>query len=256
MKFNLKKIMAGALMAMVLVPGFAFAEGGEGKENSRKENKSNNSSANFCARINSVEQKITDQITKAETKQSTHQGERLDKITKKESEVDAKRAFGRGEADTKRVKNWDKMLGKAKTEEQKVAVEAYKTSISNAVSVRRTAIDTAVKAYRDGLTGVLANHNAKIAAAVATFKASMDTAVAKAKADCTAGVASQTVKDAFNKSVSDARTILQTARKDAEVSSGLTALKKARNDAVELAIANFKTATEKARADLMLVLKK
>ena len=195
MKFNLKKVASGALMAMLLVPGLAFADN-DTKSNSGKEIKSG---ASFCTRINSVEQRIADQITKAETKQSTHQGERLDKITKKESEVDAKRAQGRGEADTKRVKNWEKMLGKAKTDAQKVAIEAYKTSISTAVSTRRTAVDTAVKAYRDGLASVLASHNAKIATAVATFKASMDTAVAKAKADCASGVASDTAKNTVNK---------------------------------------------------------
>jgi hypothetical protein len=254
MKFNLKKITASALMAMVLVPGFAFAES---DGNIKKDNRSGDkkTSINFCARISSVEQKIADQITRAETKQSEHQVDRIGKITKKESDVDAKRALGRGDADDKRIKNWDKMIGKTRTDAQKLAVETYKSTIANAVTVRRTSVDSAVKVYRDGLNAVLGTHNTAVSQAVAVFKTSVNAALSKAKADCASGVASQTAKETFNKSINDARKILQDTRKNAETNSGLTALKKIRNDAVALAITNFKTVTEKARADLMIALK-
>lgn len=248
---NLKKLVASALVAIVIIPTLVFAEN-EGNEN----NRDNKTSINFCARISSVEQKFADQVTRTETKQSTYQSNRMDKITKRESDVDAKRAFGRGNKDDTRVKNWDKMIGRAKTDAEKIAIEAYKSAIANAVTIRRTAVDTAVASYRNGLNAVLANHNSALDQAIATFKATVDSALAKAKADCTAGIASQTVKEAFNKAVAEARKTLQGARKSAETNSGVTALKKTRNDAVDLAILNFKTATEKARADLMLVLKK
>lgn len=255
MKFNFKKLTAGALLAMVLIPGFAFADFERSERKEKKESIRENN-GNFCSRISSIEQKLADQITKAEAKQSTHQSERLGKIEKKESDIDSKRAIGRAEVDGKRVKNWNKMLTKASTDREKAAVEAYKTAISTAVTARRASVDNAIKAYRDGLTLVLANHKTAMDAAVATFKTSLDTAIAKAKADCAGGIDSKIAKETFNKSSSDAKKALQTARKNAETSSGLTALKKTRNDAINAAVTTFKAATEKARADLLLVLKK
>jgi len=257
MKFNFKKVLAGTLTALVLIPSLAFAESDNSNRGNRgMERKEDKSGANFCTRISFIEEKLADQVTRAETKQSKYQMDRLSKMEKKESDIDGKRALGRGDADSKRVKNWDKMIRKAKTDAEIAAVSAYKTAISTAVTTRRTAVDTAVKAYRDGLSTILGTNNTALDQAVATFKASINSALAKAKTDCTAGVDSKTVKDTYNKSMSDAKKALETARKNAMTNEAITALKKTRNDAINLAATNFKTATDKARADLLLVLKK
>ncbi len=157
--------------------------------------------------------------------------------------------------DGKRLKNWNKMEHKAKTDDQKSAVAIYKVAILKAVTDRRTAIDIAVKVYRDNLATAISAHNADIAGTFMTFKASVAASVAKAKADCTAKVPNQTVKDTFNKSIAGARKILQDSKKNDEGSSSLQALKQTRDNAIKLAETNFKTATEKARADLALALK-
>lgn len=249
MNFNLKKGIAGTLVVFSLLPVFAFAEG-TGSTSTTKSEKG------FCTKIATVSTKLVDQITATEAKQSKNQEDRANKITKKEGDADAKRATGRTEADGKRAGNWEKMATKATTDAQKAAVAAYKQAVSDAVTVRRTAVDAAVKAYRDGLTTAMTTHSASVETAMATFKTAVTGALSKAQTDCTAGVASKTVSTTFYKTVSDARKVLQDAKKAAEVSSGLAALKKTRNDAITLAETTFKTATEKARADLMIALKK
>lgn len=243
--------MAGMLVIVSFLPALAFAENTTTSTATNKKV----SVSNFCVNLSSIQTKTASQITKAEEKQSKNEGDRLNNITKKESIADAKKAQGRSDVDAKRLKNWDKMVSKAKTDTQKSAVEAYKTAISNAVTVRRTSVDAAVKAYRDALTAILSTHSGSIDGAILTFKTSVDTALTKAQTDCTAGISSKTVKSNFNNSISEARKVLQDARKTANDSMGITTLKKTRDEAIKAAEAIFKQATEKARADLLIALK-
>ena len=256
MKFNLKKSVAGMLVMLTLIPTLAFAENeNSGKFRNGEEGKERGKSAmNFCARISDISSRTAEQITKIEEKQAKSQSERLGKLERKQGEVDEKRFKNRTEADGKRLGNWERMGGKAKTDAQKAAVEAYKTAIQSAVSARRTAVDAAVKAYRDGLALIMSTNSGTLTSAIATFKASVNAAVAKAQVDCTAGVDSNTVKTAFNLAVKDAREALKNARKSIDKSAEVQALKKTREDAINAAITAFKSATEKARADLKIAL--
>ena len=250
MKFNFKKIIASTLVVFSMLPVLTFAE-----ENGKSATAPGKKEGDFCTRLSSVQVKYADQIKKTEEKRFKNESDRSDKLHNKESDIDARRASNRADVDGKRMKNWDKMLSKAKTDAQKAAVEAYKTAIQNAVTARRTAVDGAVKTYRDGLTAAMTTHSGTINTAIAAFKASVDAALSKAQTDCSNKVDSKVVKDTFNKSVSDAKKVLQEARKSAEISSGLAALKKTRDEAIKAAETTFKQATDKARADLMLALK-
>jgi hypothetical protein len=259
MNFNFKKGVAGVLMTLSFVPALALAEdngqGSQNNENTPKVEVSKKGLSNFCAKISSVETKVADQITKAEEKQARNEATKRDKVNKKQGDADEKRAIGRANVDGKRVKNWDKMENKATTDAQKAAVEAYKKSITDAVTARRTAVDAAVKAYRDGLTSAMTTNNTTLNAAVATFKTSVNAALTQAQADCTAKVDSKTVKKAFDQKVKDAKKILKDAKAASNLSSGLTALKKTRDEAIAAAELAFKQATDKAHADLVLALK-
>ena len=100
----------------------------------------------------------------------------------------------------------------------------------------------------------MTSHSGAIDTAIATFKSTVNAALTKAQADCAANVDPKTVKDTFNKSVSDARKVLQDARKSAEMASGLATLKQTRDTAIKAAEQAFKTATDAARAALKLAL--
>lgn len=259
MKYNFKKFLAGTLVVLSFLPMVSFAKEGSsmGKEMKKENHKENKKGgANFCENISTIQTHIADKITKTESLQGDQEKKRGEKVAKKESDADARRAQGRSEVDGKRLKNWDKLGRKATTDAEKAAVSAYKTAIDQAVTARRSAVDAAVKAYRDGLTVTMTTNSTTLTQAMATFKATIDEAVKKAQADCTNKVESKTVGEAFYKSVDQAKAVLKEAKKNAEMSSGLTTLKKTRDEAIKAAEAIFKTATEKARADLALVLKK
>lgn len=263
MTTNLKKSVAGVMMLFSFVPALALAEDTTGTAGTPVVTSATTSPDgvktvqpnNFCSRISTIQTKSADALMKLDEKTAKNEAARLDKIANKESNTDAKRAEGRSDVDAKRVKNWNSLASKAKTDVQKAAVEAYKTAITNAVTIRRTSVDAAVKVYRDALAVAMTTRNTALNQAVTTFKVSMDAALSKAKADCTANVSSKTVKDTYNKSVSDARKALQAARKTANTAMGIPTLKKTRNDGVRAAEVIFKTATDKARADLLLALK-
>lgn len=250
MNLNLKRSLAGVLVAVSFLPVLAFAEDSGSATPAKTK-----SAANFCTNLSTREAKITDQIAATEAKISNNQSDRANKLATNQSKTDAKRAQGRTDADSKRLSNWNTMAKKAKTDAQKTAVEAYKTAIQQAVTTRRADIDIAVKTFRDGLTTTMTKHKAALDTAIVTFKTSLSAAVTKAQADCTAGIAPKTVSTTFNQSIKDARKVLQDARKSADMSSGLTALRKTRDDAIKAIEQTFKIATEKARADLTLAFK-
>lgn len=241
------------------MPYFAFAEDGTSTTAAgtapvaSMEIKSKN---NFCTNIATTITKISDQVKNAEEKTAKNQEDRSGKMTQRQGDADIKRATDRSNIDAKRVNNWDNMTTRAKTDVQKAAVTAYTAAIKSAVDARRTSVDAAVTAYRAGLTQAMTDHSGAITTAIAAFKSAVDTAVAKAQADCAANVAPKTVKENFYQSVTTARKALQAARKSAEMTSGLSDLKKTRDTAIKAAETTFKTATEKARADLKMALKK
>lgn len=256
MKFNFKKLVAGTLVMFTLVPALAFAENDNSKSRLNEGKEKEKSSLNFCSRISNIALKTADQITKAEEKKSKNQSEHLSRLENKQRDVDERRANSRTDADSKRINNWDKMGNKAKTEAQKAAVEAYRNNIKSAVETRRTAVDTAVKAYREALAQILSTNSGTTNQAVDIFKASMNTAVLKAQADCATNTNSKIAKDNFDKAVKNAQETLKNARKSTDMSPAIQALKKTRDSAINAATTAFKTATEKARADLLLALKK
>jgi hypothetical protein len=242
MKSYLKTIIASTLIIFSFIPAITFAE-----ETTKKQ-------GSFCTRVSTLQTKLADQVTATEKKVTLREESKTAIIIKKESDVDAKRAESRAKAEGSRAQKWDKMISKAKTSSQKTAVEAYKKAITDAVAVRRSAVDASVKAYREGLAELMKNKTSNVDAALATFKTTIDAALVKAQADCAAGVVDKTVSTVFNKSVSDARATLASSRKTNK-SEELKALKKVRDDAFKKAEAEFKSATDKARADLILGLK-
>ena len=216
-----------------------------------------NQSANkFCSQLSIINSKTADKITKAEEKESTYQTNRNTNFAKKQSVADEKKALVRTNADAKRATNWDKMINKAKTDDQKTAVTTYKTAVQTAIDARRTAVDATIKTYRDGLAQIIVTNTGSVNTATTTFKASVTSALEKARTDCANNVSSKTVKADFTKAVNDAKTILKASRKDATTNSEAISLKKTRDDAIKLIEITFKTATDKAHADLVLALKK
>lgn len=261
MKINFKTGIAGMLMAASLVPAFAFAEDGINVSATATTSygttmPTGNKYGNFCASITSVGQKLIENIDKTDAKQLDRWNENSTKTANREGEIDAKRAANRIDADNRNASKWEKMYYKVKTDSQKAAVATYKATIQTAITTRRGAVDAAVKAYRDNLTTAMTTRSGAIKQALVVFRASVNTAIVKAQADCAANVASQTVRENFNKAVNDARDILNEVRDTEQLSNDILDLKDVRDDAIRAAERAFRKTANTARITLRAELKK
>ncbi len=270
--FNLKKIGATTLIAFSLLPMMAFAEEGRSvvdpiaptkkvedrlkRDDETKVTGTQKTSANFCARINDASKKFTEQIKDIETKNAEALSKKSENLEQRESQVNAKKAEARFKSDSKRVANWGKMETQARNDEQKAALATYKTTVEQALETRRIAVDTAITTYQTGVTSILSGHTASVTTAITTFKTSVEQALAKAKADCAKGVSSKNAQATFNKTINNARKMIQDARKNNEKNPAVLELKKARDEAIKTAEQAFKNTTTQARLDLQAALKK
>lgn len=255
MKFNLNKIVSLLIMLSFLTPVIAGAQvnGKMGKDNNKPENKP---AENFCLRLDNINTKLAEQIKKAEEKQSLYQTNRTEILNKKESEVDAKKAQNRTTIDEKRVKNWDKMISKAKTDEQKAAILKYKTTIENAIKTRRVLVDSAISNYRNGLSGTVSSHTTTTDVAIKTFEKSVNDALSQAKNDCANKIDSKNVNATFVQKINEARKTLQQSKQEVETNTAIKELKKTRDEIITNAEKDFKATIEKAKEELFIILKK
>lgn len=258
MKKSIQYSISSLLVLTSVMPFFTFAE--ETKVEAKiiqapTETVSIPKSNNFCAKIPSIGSRLGEQMLNTELKKKENEIKVAEKTTKKESEIDAKRASGRVDTDNKRIKTADKLNTKAKTDAQKVAVAAYTKAISDSATARRTEIDAAVKIYREGVAAVYTVKTTDTDTGFLAYKTSVEAAIQKATADCVNKVSSKTVSVSFNKSVKDAKTTLTASKKNSTQNTQIKALKETRDAAFKKAEADFKQATDKARADLIMAMK-
>ena len=259
MKKSIKYSVSSFLILTSVMPFFAFAEEAIPETTSIKTGITTTIAIpqgnNFCAKISTIGSKLSEQMTNTETKKRENEAKLAANTTKKEADIDAKRATSRIDIDSKRIKTADKLNTKAKTDIQKAAVATYTKAINDSVTARRTAIDVAVKTYRDGLTALYSTKNTDTDTSFTTFKSSVDAAIQKATADCANKVPSKTASSVFNKSIKDARMALASSKKLSTVNTKVKELKDAKDAAFKKAESDFKQATDKARADLIMAMK-
>lgn len=208
----------------------------------------------FCSRLTTFNTAKETKLAEWDNKLSAKRAEREGIIEKRHAERDIKLAEKRADLDSRRLAGYEKLLGKATTDEQKAAVEKFKLSIEAAVVVRRSAIDVAVTDFRTGIDKAIADRKAGMDAALATFKASIKTAEAKAAADCAAGVDPVTVRTNLKNSIAAARDKFKTDREAVvKVSDQVKALNTVRKAAFDKAFADFKATVELARNELKAV---
>lgn len=239
-----KKIASIALGLMTFsfaVPFSVFAEGTTVKTNEN----------NFCTKLPQIATKLTSGITDRDSKLQGKRVERSAQIINKRHGIDEKRTLNRVDRDGDRDTRYTELEARATTDIQKAALATFKTNISAAVAKRRTAVDTAVTTFRTGVDSIIANRKTLVDGFIATFTTSANAALAQAQADCANGVAPKTARATFEASMKTAREKLSTSRKALDKNTTeIQTLSTARKNAVNAAIATFKTEVESARTAL------
>ncbi len=240
MKMNSKKTLIGILItANILLPGILLAENGKDAKD------------NFCSRLSEFHSKVDQKITNLDTKLEEKINQILTRLGVRWNNRDTRLTEKKEKWDTNRNEHYAKLIERAKTEEQKQAVNKFIEKIEVAVAVRRTAVNAAIQTFRQGLEQARTTRQSSIRTAVSVFKNSVNSAFEKAESDCKKGVDKTAISKELKTSLKNARDKLtddkQTIEKLGPVMSGLVTTK---NQAIQKAFQDFKTVVEEARKEL------
>lgn len=194
MKYN-KPIIGVLIMTSILVPQVIFAAGNG--TSTPKGSGMNRICENLGTFSNNSMARLSENIAKRETKLNSRQAEMQTKRNSKDQKVSELRA----EALKRQEANFDKILAKATTTEQKTAVNEFISSVKQAVTVRQEAVNAYRNAYRSGVDQTLVDRKNKLESAITLNKTATENAIAQAKTDCANGVDSTIVRTNLQNSV-------------------------------------------------------
>lgn len=207
--------------------------------------------ANFCTRFSSLSANADLRLAEWQKKLDAKRDEQAANIEERRVEREQKLANIRSDWDSRRDARYDKLMGKAATDEQKQALANFKAAVETAVAARKAAIDAAISVYRAGMDKVIADRKAGMDAALVAYKNAVQAAKDKAAADCGASVAPATVRASFTSAVQAAKDKFKADRAAVvKVSDAVKALNTARKAAFDKAVADFKAVVEAAKVTL------
>lgn len=172
-------------------------------------------------------------------KSTSLQKSREDELTKK-----------RTEWDSQRQKNFDALLAKAETDEQKQAVEEYIATITNAINARRTANDMVFATFRSDLEALKKTLSQSVESNISSNSESISKAISSARATCESG---QSV-DAAKQNLEATLLVISMQAKDNRTitskSDQIKSIKQKRDDALKVNTTVFLETTKTARTQL------
>lgn len=205
----------------------------------------------FCNQLTTISDRITGRMTEKESRINNRQDIRLTNLADKRGERIQKRTENRAYWDSIRAAKYTVLEAKAKTDEQKQAVVAFKDTIETAIKTRRDTIDAAIAQFKKDLDSLIATRQSSVDQAVARYKNSVNTAIAKAQSDCSSATVPSTVRTELKNSLLAARTTLQSDRATIDkVADNIDSLITARKVAVDAARTVYRTSHQTA-ADIL-----
>lgn len=207
---------------------------------------------NFCTNLTKYSANADLKIAELDKKWSQTISERTVALEKKRNEREAKLAATRSAADLKRAASYEKLMGKATTDDQKAAVTKFQSAVDTAVAARKSAVDGAISTYRTGIDSAMTARRTALDAALVKFTAAVKAAEEKAAIDCAVtGAKPYEIRTTAMASIKIARDQFRADRLAApKVGDAIKTLQAARKTAVEKAAADFKAAVDTAKAEL------
>lgn len=257
MKMNSKKIFAIALAVSLnlAVAGSVLAFGAvDNLLNAKKKSeefKEDATSKGICLKIDEILSSVSGRMNQKGEQIEERIQNRIREAEKNRKERSESLSEFRDNADEWREESYGKLGTKAKTNEQKAAVEKFKKDIEAAVEARRDAIDAAIDAFRNGVDDAWLDHKSSIEGAAGAYRETVMTAFKKAKSDCEDGVDAKTVRANLHNSLRAAREQLKEDRTGVtKLRDSMHALVESKKTAFEIAISDFKAAVQAAVTEL------
>lgn len=207
----------------------------------------------FCSRLANDESKVEGSISQRRDKVSSAWSAQASRLAELKQQAAQKVAEVRASVDAKRQQNFTKLEAKAKTPDEKAAVQTYETSVEQAVSIRRSTVDKARAAFNQGVMSAIDARHSEISSQMGDLVSGVDSAFATASSSCLGGESGQSVRQTLVASLKSARvTFVSERQNDSKIADQVHALATTRNAAVTAAnntlTASLKTAAQTLKA--------
>ncbi len=207
--------------------------------------------SDFCYKLPDISARVLNDINEKEARLHDKQARISQDILADRNDSDGEKTANRMRWDSIYEQNIAMLKARAENNAQKSAVEKYLAAVADAVNNRRIAINSALQTFRQGVDQAMLARTGIVNVALSGFKTAASEAFSKASADCANSVTGSTVHKNLVTSLKAAKQKFNTDRSAAEkLSISMQALVTARKSATAKALADFKTAMQKARADL------
>lgn len=203
-----------------------------------------------CQAFDQLSTKLQSQLNERKTKIASKRAEVATKATSGRTERLEDLAAKRAEWDAQRQKNFDRLLEKAQTDEQKLAVEEYISTIKQAIDARRAANDAVLATFRSELQALKKTTDQSVQANISSNSATIEQAIATAKAACQSGQNIETIKQNLRSSIMVGQMKTKDNRQTIGKNQAFLDIVEKKNAAIKANSETFKLATKEARSQL------
>lgn len=205
----------------------------------------------LCDRISDLESKITGRLSNFENKTQERWRNREENWEEKTGNVDGRLANFREKQDENLKAHIAKLTEKATSDEQKTAITKFQSALETALFAKRAAVDSALDTFRDSVNKLVSDRQSSLDAAAATFKNSVASAFDSAESDCSSGKDAKTIRQNLHANLKAARQKFVNDRQSvAKIGDQVQALNETKKQAIQKAVADFKTALQNAVSEL------
>ncbi len=211
---------------------------------------------NFCSQLATIDSHFNTLLSQHDTKLNTARLSQSRKFVAQFAELENKKAATRLGWDNDRNLQYQKLYSKATTDTQKLAIDAFRSTIEAAVLKRRSDVDSAVNAYRRAIEVNILDKQGGVNSMIVEYKSAIAVAQNKAQTSCTKGTDPITVREEFKSDIKSAQNNLTAGKNGIEkINDDISAASKTREKAIESAVAEFKATVNQVQDSLKATLK-
>lgn len=238
-KFFVSAYLVVLIVFFVVLPQELFALEGVSRGQNLEKTPARES---ICSRMDAIYENIENRSRDREQKIFEKAQERKSKIEERRNLRTQNLESRRVEWDKNRSERYTKLMEKAQTDVQKIAVVSFQKAIEEAVAQRRNAINKATEEFRRGIDSALSDRKNLIDKAVENYQKDRKEAFEKAKASCNTGKSSSEVRAQLHSDLESALKKFRSGRMSAEkLNEKVKLLSETRKQAVKKAIEDFRS---------------
>ena len=204
----------------------------------------------ICASLPEFETRMMVELRERTSTYTNRQITRTDELTRAHTEFLSHLTSARQRTDTSRATAYRQSESLATTPEKMDAVNTFKSTIDNALSVRRSAVDTAVSLYKVELMALIDSKFSKIQSAFEAYQDALISTFSEAEELCKTESGSKEARQLLQNNLRDARVLFRQTLGRTDFETSLTTLRTTRNKSIERATRTYQKVLGNSRVTL------